>query len=198
MTEPVTGVVVDAPVETATIVADPVTDDAPVVEFKAITLDSQEATDNFVKDRVARATRSAEKKAEAEKQALKDRIAEFENEKLTEDQKKEQRAIAAEKLAQERGEELTKLQRAGIVRDLADEAGLPKALWGRVHGDTEEEIAADIKELIDGLPAAPVVPGRPPTQSPTVRVQPVNSDPDPGQSADDIMKILAERRGRSY
>lgn len=202
MSDVVTPAVVEAaPVETATPVADPVTpvvEGAPVVPvpFKQIVLDSQDAADDFIKDRIARATRSAEKKAEAEKKILQDRITGFETAQLTEDQKKEQRAITAEKLAQERGDELTKLQREILVRDNAGD--LPKSLWDRVRGETEEEIVADIASLMEGVPAAPVVPGRPPAQSPMVRVQPVGTDPDPGLSVDDIMKQLDERRGRSY
>lgn len=197
MTEPDAGVVETAPVETAAVVADPVTPAEPtVVEFTPITLDSQEATDNFVKDRVARATRAAEKKVEGEKKALQDKIDAFENEKLTDDQKKDARAAAAEKLAQERGDELTKLTRELLVRDNAGD--LPKSLWDRVRGDTEDEIIADIATLLEGVPAAPSAPGRPPTQSPMVRVQPVGTDPDPGLNAEDIIKQLAERRGRNF
>lgn len=195
--------VVAAPVEPATPVADPVvTPEPPVETFKAINLDSQDAADNFVKDRVARATRAAQNAAKAEKDALEARIAEFEAASLTADEKKDARIAAAEKLAEERGATITKLERKELVSELAGEAKLPKKLWDRVRGDTEEEIAADIAELMDGEPTTPVVPaepvkGVPPTRTPKVKLQPTGAVTDPGINADDILKTLT-RSGLAF
>lgn len=190
--EIVPGVVEAAPVETATAIADPIVETPVAPEFKAIVLDSQDAADNFMKDRVARATRSAETKAAAEKKALEDRIAAFEDEKLSADEKKDKRIADAEKLAADALAENTKLQRTNVVRDLAEEAGLPKKLWDRVRGDTEDEITADIAELMEGIPApAEPVKGTPPTRAPKVKLQSTNTEIDPGDNADAIVKGLS-------
>lgn len=197
MTEPIIAAVVEAaPVEIAPIVADPVTPAVatPPVEFAAIVLDSQEATDNFVKDRVARATRAAQTAAKAERKAIEDELNELKNAALSETEKKDNALKAAEQLAAERGDELTKLQRASLVSDLAQEAGLPKKFWDRVRGDTDEEIVADIAELMEGIPApADPVKGTPPSPAPKakVKVQPTGNEPDPGLNADAIVKELS-------
>lgn len=49
-------------------------------------------------------------------------------------------------------QELSTLKRERLVTDLASEAGLPKKLWRRVTGDNEDDIRADIEDLMDGLP----------------------------------------------
>lgn len=54
--------------------------------------------------------------------------------------------------AQQYEQELTALKRERLVTDIASEAGLPKKLWRRVAGDSEEDIRADIEDLMDGLP----------------------------------------------
>lgn len=48
-------------------------------------------------------------------------------------------------------DQLNKLQRVNLIADLATERGLPKSMWKRVHGDTEEEIAEDIDAMIHDL-----------------------------------------------
>lgn len=52
---------------------------------------------------------------------------------------------------QERDTELTKLQRANLIADLASERGLPKSFWKRVQGDNEDEIAEDMDSIIKDL-----------------------------------------------
>lgn len=47
--------------------------------------------------------------------------------------------------------ELTKLQRANLIADLATDKGLPKSFWRRVQGETEEEIAEDIESIVEDL-----------------------------------------------
>lgn len=52
---------------------------------------------------------------------------------------------------QERDTELTKLQRANLIADLASERGLPKSFWKRVQGDSEDEIAEDMDSIVKDL-----------------------------------------------
>lgn len=52
---------------------------------------------------------------------------------------------------QERDEKLTKLERNNLIADLATDRGLPKSLWKRVTGDSEDDIADDIDSLIKDL-----------------------------------------------
>lgn len=52
---------------------------------------------------------------------------------------------------QDRDTSLNQLQRANLVADLATDAKLPKSFWKRVQGDTEEDIAEDIKSIITDL-----------------------------------------------
>lgn len=47
--------------------------------------------------------------------------------------------------------ELTGWKRKAALYEQCAEAELPKRYWKRVQGDTEEEIAADIQELLDAL-----------------------------------------------
>ncbi len=51
----------------------------------------------------------------------------------------------------DREDKLNKLERANLIADLASERGLPKSLWKRVHGETEEEISEDVQSIIDDL-----------------------------------------------
>lgn len=51
----------------------------------------------------------------------------------------------------ERDEKLSKLERNNLIADLATDRGLPKSLWKRVSGDSEDDIAEDIDSLIKDL-----------------------------------------------
>lgn len=190
---PVMGGSEDAP----PVIADPAApvDPAPVVgappEFAAIVLDSQDAVDKMFKDRIAQANRVAEKKAKDDRKALEDKLKAFEDAALTDTEKKDNALKAAEQLAAERGEALTKLERKVLVRDLAQDSGLPKKLWDRVSGETEDEIAADIKELVEALPpVADPGKGKPPVQAPTVRVSPPGDSSDPELSSDALLASI--------
>jgi len=55
---------------------------------------------------------------------------------------------------QEKSERLTKLERANMIAEIASEKGLPKRLWKRIKGDSEEEIAEDIDALLEDLDLA--------------------------------------------
>lgn len=47
--------------------------------------------------------------------------------------------------------ELTRLQRANLIADLATDKGLPKSFWKRVQGESEEEIAEDMDDIMKDL-----------------------------------------------
>lgn len=159
--------------------------------FENIVLDSQEAADNFVKDRIARATRSTEKKFADQVKELSEKLKSYETEKLTADEQKELRLSEAEKLAEERGNQITQMLRERTITDLAVEAGLPKNLWDRVRGENDEEIAADINALVALLPKETVKEtAGPPSQAPTVKLSPTGDEPNSEPDAKSIVDSL--------
>lgn len=159
-------------------------------EFKAIT--SQEALDAILTKRLERAEKASSKKYGETIKSLEDKIAAFETEKLSESEKLQKRLEDAEKLASERAGELTKLQRERQVFDLAQEHELPRALWDRVRGDTDEEILADIEALKGVLPGKPETKGGFPQGPTRTTVTPTGDAADPGDlTADDILKSLS-------
>lgn len=191
------------PVETASESADPDAGSQPDgkksdKEFNPIVLDSQEAADKFVKDRVARAQRSVEKKFQDQISDLQSKLQAFEDEKLSESEKISKRAESAEKLAEERGGEVTKLRRELFIRDKADELAaeglaLPRDLWDRVRGDTDEDIEADMRALAAALPKpaeTETTEGRPPTRQPREKVFPTGQEPDTELDAESIVNSI--------
>lgn len=185
------GAVESAPVETASTENADSGASTSRNEFKSIVLDSQDAADSFVKDRVSRAQRSVEKQYKTQVDDLNAKIEAFENEKLSESDKIVKRAEAAEKLAKERGDELTKMRREMSLNSLAADAKLPRDLWDRVRGDTEEEISADIAKLKAALPATEApADTRPPSQQSKVTVAPTGQEPDADQDAKSIVDSL--------
>lgn len=194
MTQPVTPV--------AGPVVDPETPEAHVspeaepTEPSFRPIDSQEALDALIQKRVARAEKSAEKKFNETLATLQAKIDGFESEKLTDTEKRDKRIAELEKAVQERDEKLTKLERAKTVSELAHEAKLPKKLWDRVQGDTEDEIAADIQELLEAYPTPESKDEgkkKPPSQGATVKVQPTGSDGETEETADAILEAIAPR-----
>lgn len=166
-------------------------------EFKAIT--SQDALDAILTKRLERADKVSAKKYGETIKSLEDKIAAFESEKLSESEKLQKRLEDAEKLASERAGELTKLQRDRQVFDLAQEHGLPRALWDRVRGDSDEEIIADI-EALKGVIPEPKPSGGGFPQGPTrTTVAPTGEQPDPGDiTADDLLKQISFSNFPSY
>lgn len=159
-------------------------------EFKAIT--SQDALDAILTKRLERADKASSKKYGETIKSLEDKIASFETEKLSESEKLQKRLEDAEKLASERAGELTKLQRDRQVFDLAQEHELPRALWDRVRGDTDEEILADIEALKGVLPGKSEAKGGFPQGPTRTTVTPTGDAADPGDlTADDILKQLS-------
>lgn len=184
---------IDTPDETPDAHVSPETKPEPEkASFQAIT--TQEEFDAAIKQRIARAEKSAEKKAQAVVADLEAKIKGYEDAQLTADQKKDKRISELEKALGERDTELTKLQRDKLITNLASEHGLPKKLWGRVQGNTEDEITSDIQELLEAIPAAETKDAKkPPTQGGTVRVQPSGDSGEPMEDADAILEAISPR-----
>ncbi|AXH67813.1 head scaffolding protein [Mycobacterium phage Bromden] len=172
----------------------------PENTFKAIT--SQEDFDKAVARRVARERKKYEGfddlKAKAEQ------FDKLEAERGTELDKAVRRAEKAEQELTGLKDKLTKAERNELVRDIADEMGLPKKLAKRVQGDSEEDIRADIEDLLEGLPKSEKKDSakdddekdgkKPPSQSPKQRMTftATGDESDSGLevSADDILKDI--------
>ncbi|AOT22998.1 scaffolding protein [Mycobacterium phage Kahlid] len=171
--------------------------------FKAIT--SQDEFDKAVARRVARERKKYEGfedfKAKAEQ------LEKLEAEKGSDIEKLTRRAEKAESELAKLTEKLTKAERNELVRDIADEMGLPKKLAKRVQGDTEEDIRADIEDLLEGLPKSEKKvekdddgdKKKPPAQSPKARMTftSTGDESDDGLelSADDILKDIPRGGG---
>ncbi|OYN81771.1 capsid assembly scaffolding protein Gp46 family protein [Mycolicibacterium sphagni] len=177
-------------------------DNTPENTFKAIT--SQDDFDKAVARRVARERKKYEGfedfKAKAEQ------FEKLEAEKGSDIEKLTRRAEKAERDLASLTEKLSKAERNETVRDIADELGLPKKLVKRVQGDTEEDIRADIEDLLEGLPKGetkddPEDKGnkKPPSQAPKARMTFTapgdESDQGLEVSADDILKDLPRGGG---
>lgn len=119
--------------------------------FKPIVLDSQDAVNAFMQKRISR----VEKKYEGfeDFKAKANQFDQLEAEKGSDIEKLTRRADKAEKERDALQEKVTKAERAELVRDIADELGLPKKLIGRVRGDSEDDIRADIADLLDSVPS---------------------------------------------
>ncbi|SKS41076.1 DUF4355 domain-containing protein [Mycobacteroides abscessus] len=119
--------------------------------FESIVLDSQEAVNKFMQKRIAR----VEKKYEGfeDFKAKASQFDQLEAEKGSDIEKLTRRAEKAEKERNELQDKVTKAERTDLVREIADELGLPKKLVGRVRGDTEDDIRADIADLLESVPS---------------------------------------------
>lgn len=152
--------------------------------FKPIA--SQAEFDAALKQRLARAEKAAEKKFTGRVTELEGIVHAFENEKLSADEKKDKALADATAAIAERDTKLQTYERKEKVSSLADELGLPRKFWDRVRGDSDEDITADINDLLEALPK----PDAKVKQTGTVKVQ---STGDPGEqevTADSIFKNL--------
>ena len=179
-------------------------DGAPDINaFKPIT--SQEDLDALISKRIAR----VEKKYEGFDE-LKEKAAKFETvetEKMSEIEKAVRRAEKAERERDDFKTKLSAADRRDLVRDIADELGLPKKLASRVQGDSEDDIRADIKDLLSGLPSTESGESKngkqekePPSQSPKhkkISFTASGDEADQGLevSADDILKEVGRGVG---
>lgn len=152
--------------------------------FKPIT--TQTDLENVLKGRLKRAETAAEKKHTARIKELETIAHAYEQEKLTEDQKKDARISELTAALAERDEVITGHERSRVVGDLADTLKLPRKLWDRVRGNTEEEIEADIKLLLEDVPA-PQRPGG------TVKVQPTGGQGEQEITAEQVLAQINPR-----
>lgn len=130
------------------------------------------AADPDLGDAGKRAIAAERKRASDAEKALKaanDRLAEFEQSKLSELERAQKATEAATARAAELEQKLAASNRAAMAQRVAETKGLPIALAGRLQGDTEEELAADADHLVSHMGSAG--PRRP--------------APDPGQGSRD-------------
>lgn len=165
-------------------------------QFKAIT--SQEDFDKAVQRRIARV--EGKYKGFDELKAKAEQFDKLEAERGSDLEKLTRRAEKAEAERDALNDKLSKAERMELVRDIADDLGLPKKLVKRVQGDTEEDIRADIEDLLEGLPSSSDSKKsdddsgdkKPPSQKPkpktTFTATGDESDSGLAESADDILK----------
>lgn len=175
--------------------------------FKAIT--TQEEFNAAIQGRVTRLKNQYEKKYEGfedfkQKAEAFDKL---EAEKGSDIEKLTRRAEKAERDFAEIQSKFAAAERNATVRDIADELGLPKALVKRVQGDTEEDIRADIEDLLQGLPSTKKdetpkgndSKNEPPSQQPKARMTfaATGDQSDQGLeiSADDVLKDIPRGGG---
>lgn len=155
-------------------------------EFKPI--GSQEEFDKAVKGRIARAEKAAEKKLSGRVTELEGIVHAHEQEKLTEDQRRDARIEELTSALAERDTTIAKNDRDKLVADLADEKKLPRKLWDRVRGDSDEEILADIDLLLETVPAK-ADPGTGKSGK-TITVTPTGATGDKEQTAAEIIAAI--------
>lgn len=159
--------------------------------FEAIT--SQADFDARLKGRLTRAEKAAEKKSQKAIDDLNAKVKSFEDAQLSVDEKKDKTIADLTAALAERDKTISQKDRNELVTTLAADNNLPRKFWDRVRGETEDEITADIAELLEALPAATVTKTGPPSQSATVKVQTTGDDGEQNQSADDILASISDR-----
>lgn len=168
--------------------ADKADDVKPVKEFKAP--QTQEEFDRAVQKRIQRVEDKYKDydalKAQAEKADA------LEAEKGSDIEKATRRAEKSEKDFADLQVLIAKRDRDDLVRDVAEELGLPSKLRTRVQGDDEKAIRADIAELLEGLPAVDPSVKAPPVAGPKtkVKVSAGSGDGDPEWTSDDLVKAI--------
>lgn len=144
-------------------------------EFTPIT--TQEAFDSAIKDRIARAEKTAEARVRSELQeqlnevtSLKDQIAQFTSDRTAAEATAKETAEKISGLESQLAEALEKnkgYELDALKLKVASEKGLPLEFRDRLNGDTEEALAADAEALsklvkaqnYQGLPLANLEPG---------------------------------------
>lgn len=193
---------------------DPKDTDTDDKAFAPITVTSQEQFDELVRGRLDRLERKHARELEKfagfeDFKAKATKFEEYEAQQGTEIEKLTRRIEKAEQERDEFKTKIAKSERNALVRDVADELNLPKGLLKRVQGETEEEIRADIADLMEGLPSpskdddsgsdgAPN--GEPPSRTPkpkmTFTATGDESDEGLTMSADDILKQVPRGGGQ--
>lgn len=146
-------IAVDTDVSDAISIDTDSTDEAPEqpqVEEKLI---SQTDLDRIVQKRLKRQEEQFLKKFGDYEERVKESesFRKLQDEKSTDAERWEKERNQLLSTLQEKDQALTKLQRANLIADLASERGLPKTMWKRVQGETEEEIAEDMDSIINDL-----------------------------------------------
>ena len=165
------------------------TDKKPVREFTAIT--SQEEFDAKVQKRIER--EKSKYKDYDDLKAKAEALDKLEAEKGSDVEKATRRYEKAETDLADLRAQIAKRDRDDLVREIGDELGLPAKLRGRVQGDDDKAIRADIEELLEGLPKAekPADKSGPPSNSPKEKVKLSNQSGEPPElSSDDIVKSI--------
>ena len=161
----------------------------PVREFTPI--NSQDEFDAKVQKRLDR--ERAKFKDYDDLKAKAEQFDQLEAEKGSDVEKANRRAEKAEKDLAELQKAIAKRDRDDLVREIGDELGLPAKLRGRVQGDDDKTIRADIEELLEGLPKPdkPAEKQGPPSGSPKEKVKLANQGGEPPElSSDDIVKSI--------
>ena len=144
-------------------------------DFKPI--ETQEAFDSAIKDRIARAEKTAEARVRSELQeqlnevaSLKDQIAQFTSQRSADEAAAKETAEKISGLESQLAEALEKnkgYELDALKLKVASEKGLPLEFRDRLRGDTEDALAADAESLAkqikaqnyQGLPMANLEPG---------------------------------------
>lgn len=125
-------------------------DDSESAEEKLI---SQKELDRIVSKRLKRQEDQLTKKYADYEQRVQEseNFRKLQDEKATDAERWEKERETLQAALHARDEQLTKLERANLIADLATEKGLPKSFWKRVQGDSEEELAEDMDSIIKDL-----------------------------------------------
>lgn len=159
--------------------------EAPEVEPTEVDRESQE-DDQELPDWVKAKLSKANREAEGLRKRLKEAEPIISAAKEAEEAQKSEAQRNAEALAATQAE-LSTLKRSQLVTELASDAGLPKKFWRRVTGDTQEEIEADIADLMEVFPKDTVSLSQKPRE--TLRG---GSRPDEPVEETDPKKIVAQ------
>lgn len=165
--------------------ADP---EKPAKEFKAP--QTQDDLDRIIADRIRRVENKYKDYDDLKERASK--YDDLEAEKGSDVEKATRRYEQAEKTLADLQASIAKRDRDDLVRDIGEELGLPPKLRGRVQGDDEKAIRADIAELLEGMPAVKSAPAGPPVNAPKekTKLSTGGGDSGPEYSADDIVNSI--------
>lgn len=118
--------------------------------------DSSQEDENELPDWMKQKLSKANREAENLRKRLKEAEPIVAAAREAEEAQKTESQRTAEELAATRQENAT-LKRDKLITELASDAGLPKKFWRRVTGESQEEIAADIADLMEAFPVKDAV-----------------------------------------
>lgn len=93
------------------------------------------------------AERQARKDAEKRARELEARVNEFEDANRTEAEKWQRKLEKAQRELEEARAHYAELERKNLVAEVAAELEIPQSAWGRISGNTADEIRADAEDL---------------------------------------------------